>query len=125
MHAQAEAGRGSSGEHLAGLVGVKGVWRVGLAEHVDPARMRSRCLQHRSRHKIDITRPVLPVSGRYHMGAEEGGFSRESGGNLKYPELVSNTQPVATLDLYGGGAESAQLIDSDREQPGQLVIGGG
>src|SRR4029453_8268591 len=107
MHAQAEAGIRPGGESLAGLVGVESVWRVRLAEHVDPARVPSRRQQHPTRHNIDVPRPVLAVTGRYHMGAEERGFGRESGGNLKYPEFVSNTEPVAALDLYGGGAESA------------------
>ena len=103
MHPQPEAGRSSRLEDVAGLVGVEGVRRVGLAEHVDPARVRSRCMQHRPSHKIDISRPVRDVFGRYHMAAQEGGFGRELGGDLKCPELVGKSEPVATLDLYGGG----------------------
>jgi hypothetical protein len=39
------------------------------------------------------------------MCTEEGGFSGEQTSNLECPNLIRYRQTVATLDLYGGGAE--------------------
>ena len=94
-------------EHRAGLVDVEGTL---LAEGVDPARVRRRGLEHRAGHQLDVAGRVIGVLGRDDVRAEERGLVGELPRHCQAARLVVDGQPVAGLDLDGGGALPAHLL---------------
>ena len=60
--------------------------------------------------------PVARVLGRHHVRAQEGGLGRELAGDPQRPRLVVDGQPVAALDLDGGGALGTHLGDPGRRR---------
>ena len=125
MNAQSKASRCTCLEDVASLVGIERMRRMRLAEDIDPAGVRSCRFQHGADQQVEIRRPVLRILGRHNVGAEEGGLAAELASYLECPNLIMNSQPIATLDLNSGRAESPQLSDPRGEQAPQLIIGGG
>jgi hypothetical protein len=65
----AQTGGGTGREHRPCLVGVEG---TGLAERVDPPRVRRRRGEHRAGDQVDVSGGVVGVLRRYDVRPEEG-----------------------------------------------------
>ena len=114
VHAQPEPGRPTGLQHGTRLVLGEGVGGVRLAEHVDPAGVRRGGRQHRAGDQIDVAGPVVPPLRRHDVGPEQRGLGGDLAGDPQQPGLVVDGEPVAALDLHGGGARPPAARPSGR-----------
>ena len=114
--------RVAGGQDGPGLVGVE---RTGLAEDVDPLRVRRSRLEHRTGDEVDVAGRVVGVLRRHDVGAEEGGLVGVLLRDRQAARLVEGAESVAALDLDGRGALPAHLRDEAGHVGGELLVGGG
>ena len=116
VQSQAETGVPTCGQHDPRLVLGEGVRAARLTEHVDPAGVRSTGRKHLPGDQIDVLGPPVGELRRHHVGAEKRCLRGELGRDTHRPRLVLDAEPVAALDLDGGGALCAHLGDSRADQ---------
>jgi hypothetical protein len=107
-------------EDATGLVDREG---TGLAEDVDPARVRRARGEHLTDDEIYIGVAIVGVLGRHDVRAEEGHLVGDLPGEAHETLLVGDAQAVAALDLEGRGALRVQLVDEAGEPVPKLVVG--
>ncbi len=96
------------GQHGTRLFDVEG---PRLAEGVAPAGRRRRRGDHGFGEQPEVAVTIAGELGRHQVGAEEGGFGREGPGDAEMQGFVDGGEPVAGLDLDGGGARGQGLAD--------------
>ncbi len=107
VHPRPETRLASGLQHRPRLVDVEGAL---LAEHVDPPRAASACVEHRSAHEVDVGVGATGVLRGQGMSSEKRHVVGDAGSELDETPFVLDIQPIAGLHLDMRRSCSERLV---------------